>query len=241
MKTSWRTLMVVPLLVAGCAVQASPPQPVAVVTQPAAPPTFTGEVWTWDEQTNVVTLRRGGQNVRVQVTPDQIKGLRLHETATVRGELAPPADLIVTMGPGTLVPRGPMDEQQVTGKVTGVDPAGTMNVDTPRGPLTVWTPTPGGSTFKVGDDVKISMRVQALEVAATPAPPASPTTSEPAASAMTEPGEYAMVKGPIMASTPTGQITVQSPRGPVRVWVPDAGRYRAGQYAEVRTIVQPAR
>lgn len=244
MKTPWRTLIVVPLLVAGCAVKASPPQPVAVVTQPAEPPTFTGEVWTWDEQTNVVTLRQDTGTIRVQVTPDEMKGLRMHQTATLRGQLAPPADLVIMQGTATLVPRGPVDEQQVEGKVTAVDPAGTMNVDTTRGPITVWTPMPGTSAFKVGDDVKVRIRAQALEPVVAPTtstPPGETTTTEPAASVMSEPGEYAVVKGPITASSPTGQITVQSPRGPVRVWVPDASRYRPGQYAEVRTVVQPAR
>src|SRR4051812_16013146 len=57
---------------------------------PAAGPAYTGEVWTWDEQDSTVTLRRGAENIRVKVTPDQLRGLELHQKATVRGELAPP-------------------------------------------------------------------------------------------------------------------------------------------------------
>jgi hypothetical protein len=237
MKSPWCALMIVPLLAAGCAAKASPPT-AAAQAAPSAPTAFTGEVWTWDEQTSTVTLRQGTQTVRVKVTPDQLAGLRLHETARVQGQLAPPADVVTMTGPAALVAQGPVDEQQVQGKVTAIDPAGTMHIDTSRGPVTVWTPERGTSAFKPGDDVKVTMRVQALQPAAAPA--GQPAT-EPAASAPSEPGEYAVVRGPITASSPGGQITVQSPRGPVQVWVPDANRYRTGQYAEVRTVVQAAR
>src|SRR5689334_2643067 len=88
---------------------------------------FTGEVWTWDERESTVTLRRGTQDIRVKTTPDQIRGLQLHQTATIRGELAPPAALPVTVTPTvamTAVPRGQAEQQTVTGTVTAVDPSG---------------------------------------------------------------------------------------------------------------------
>ena len=78
-------------------------------TTSAMPPgtAFTGEVWTWDEQTNTVTLRQGMRDTRVIIGPDQIAKLRLHETKTVYGQLAPPAELPVVLveGPSTVVAR----------------------------------------------------------------------------------------------------------------------------------------
>ena len=61
--------------------------------------TFTGEVWTWDERENTVTLRRGGEEIRVKTTPDQMRGLVLHDRATIRGTVAPPAELVTTVTP----------------------------------------------------------------------------------------------------------------------------------------------
>src|SRR5687768_4480585 len=58
------------LLAAGCATQSASRAPGT---------TFTGEVWTWDENESTVTLRDGMEQVRVKVTPDQIRGLRLHQ------------------------------------------------------------------------------------------------------------------------------------------------------------------
>ena len=44
---------------------------------------YTGEVWVWDEQTGVVTLRQtGGGMFRVQMTPAETRRLRLHEVTT---------------------------------------------------------------------------------------------------------------------------------------------------------------
>ena len=96
MKTKgWLALGSLALLsLAGCASQTT-----ATAQAPASPPadTFTGEVWTWDERENTVTLRRGVQDIRVKTTPDQIRRLQLHQTATIRGQLAPPADLPSTI------------------------------------------------------------------------------------------------------------------------------------------------
>ena len=69
-------------LLAGCA--SIEPTPSA---QTAPDGVYVGEVWTWDERTNVVTLRTGATKVRVKTTPDTIARLRMHEMAAIRGTL----------------------------------------------------------------------------------------------------------------------------------------------------------
>src|SRR5438309_11741220 len=126
MKTMAR-LALVPLVLlplAGCASRTAP----AVAQAPAD--TFTGEVWTWDERENTVTLRQGSQTFRVKTTPEQMRGLQLHQIATIRGQVAPPAEIPRTITPAvamTPVPRGPVDQQTVTGTVTAVDPSGRIS------------------------------------------------------------------------------------------------------------------
>jgi len=224
------------LLMAGCT--GRPAAPAA-----AAPPAtiFTGEVWTWDEQINVVTLRQGAQIIRVKVTPDQLIGLRLHQIATLRGEPAGPAEIeTFTTPPPALVPAGTPDRVEATGIVTTVAPGGILAATSERGPIRVWVAM--ATSFRPGDRVRVEMRVQPLEPAppGTPAPQAAPLP-EPAASPATAPVDHARVTGRIMGVDPAGRITVESARGPVEVWVPSAARYRAGQSVEVRTSVRPAR
>ena len=36
-----------------------------------------------------------------------------------------------------------------------------------------------------------------------------------------------------------GRITVESPRGPVTVWLPETARYGVGETVEVRTALHP--
>src|SRR5207253_1261536 len=100
------------------------------------------------------------QTFRVKTTPEQMKGLQLHQIATIRGQVAPPAELPRTMTPAvpmTAVPRGPVDEQTVTGKVTAVDPNGRLSIDSERRPLHVWV---GESPrYKVSDSVQVRTNV----------------------------------------------------------------------------------
>ena len=51
----------------------------------------------------------------------------------------------------------------------------------------------------------------------------------------TEPGDYAIVSGRVLGADPRGLLTVESPRGPITVWVPDTTPYPVG------SAVQPAR
>ncbi|MGH7341393.1 MAG: hypothetical protein ACREKH_12965 [Candidatus Rokuibacteriota bacterium] len=207
---------------------------------------FTGEVWTWSEQDNTITLRQGAQDIRVQVTPDQFIGLQLHSIRTIRGTLAPPKELplVIVEGPSTVAPRGPADESEVVGSIAAVDPGG-LTVNTPNGPVRVWRAT-DGLPFTAGANVRVRMRVQPLDIvmlrpgqtAVAMTTPAA--TIDPAASPRTEPGDYAVIMGRVLAVDPSGRLTVESARGPITVQVPNMTRYKVGDTVEVRTSVHPA-
>src|SRR5437867_4714623 len=174
------------LLLAGCATTAPPAADMGA---------FTGEVWTWDEQTGIITLRQGGQTVRVKAAPDQFRGLDLHSMRTVYGVLAGPAEIQTTMTPPVpLMAVGAPDEMNVSGRVTSIDSVGKVAIDTERGHVERWGAQATSSVVKVGDQAAVKMRVQPM----APAPPGhSPTstTLDPAASPTSEPGEYAVVRG----------------------------------------------
>jgi hypothetical protein len=221
----------VSLIVTGCATQS---------TRPAAAGTaYTGEVWTWDEQESTVTLRRGTEDIRVKVTPDQIRGLELHQKATVRGELAPPMEIPRVLTPAMAlrpVPRGPVDQQTVNGVVTAADPRGRLSVESDRGPLHVWAASGADQRFKPGAKVRVEMAVQPVDM--IPAGAGAPTT-DPAASPSTpsQPGDHAIVTGRIMGIAKNGTLVVESPTGPVQVWVADSSKYRVEQPVQIRTSV----
>jgi hypothetical protein len=222
---------------------------VGCATTTAAPPgttAFSGEVWTWDEQENTITLRQGPRDIRVNVTPDQFIGLQLHSNRTIYGTLAAPKALptVLVDAASTVVPRGPADELEMVGTIASLDPAGKVVVNTPQGAVQVWRAT-GGLPFTPGGNVRVRMRTQPLDVVivqpgqTAPATPASAAMS-PSASPRTEPGDYAVVMGRITAVDPAGSITVESSRGPVTVRVPNAARYKVGETVEVHTSVHPA-
>ena len=237
MKTPMRLALVSLVLVqlVGCASQ----------TRSAQTPgdTFTGEVWTWDERENTVTLRRGAQDIRIKTTPDQMRGLVLHQTATIRGQVAPPADVPSTVTPAvamTAVPRGPVDQQTIAGTVTAVDPSGRLSINTERGPLHVWVAAGANQRFAPGDRVQVVMFVQTVEmVPATggAAVVAAPTDS--AASMSSQPGDSAVVTGRVIG-VDRGVLVVESPTGPIQVWVGDSPRYAVSQPVQVRTRVSKA-
>jgi len=220
------------LLLAGCAAQgASRPQ--------ATGESFTGEVWTWDQRQSIVTLRQGEQTVRVKVTPDQLASLRLHQTATVRGELAPPPELnlIVPAEPMTAVPRGAIDESELTGAVTMVDSVGRLSINSSRGPVHVWGASGVEQRYKPGQNVRVKVAVQAVDMVPTQGRPAVP--EDPAAMPGSEPGDYATVTGRIMGVNAGGALVVESPTGPIQVYVSDTNRYRVSDTVQVRTSVHP--
>ena len=224
-------VLVVAVMGAGCA-----------TTSARSPATaFTGEVWTWDEQVNTVTLRQASRDVRVQVSPDQLIGLRLHETKTIYGVLAAPSELPLLMveGSSSLVPRGAPDETEVIGTVASVDPAGRVTVATPQGAVQVWRAADGGM-LNPGARARVRMRVQPLDVVMVQSGYTPPEAAvDLAASPRTEPGHYAIITGRILAVDPIGGLIVDSPRGPVSVRVTNVTRYRINDTVQIRTSIHP--
>jgi hypothetical protein len=232
------------------AVSASPGTMIAMATQPAAQPAGTGRyagmVWTWDAERNIVTLNEGGQKFRVLVTPDQIARLRLHEHATVTGTLLGPDALETVTLPAqsmTAVPNGPATRAEVTGRISAIEPNGVAMVDSPRGTLRVWLAEGGQSRFAPGRPVKVDVTVQPVRlvpVASAGGQASAPTIVTSPAPAPTEPGDQAVVAGRILSITSTGTMSIDSPRGPIIVWVPDAASFRVGDFVQVRTVVVQA-
>jgi hypothetical protein len=216
----------------------------ACATQQPAPSgtAFTGEVWNWNEQTGIVTLRQGGgQLIQVKVTPEQMTNLQLNQMRTVRGEQVPLPDIErVMLPPGRLVPKGQADALEMTGTVASVDPAGKAAISAARGPVEVWVATPT-TAVRTGEAVRVRMQVQALDVLPVIAGETPPPAAPPAPAVGSEPGDYAAVRGAVRAIDPAGRLTVDSPRGPIQVWVPRADRYAVGQFVEVHTAVHPTR
>jgi hypothetical protein len=231
--TAWLIVMVL----AGCAT----PRAATTPTRPTAT-TFTGEVWTWDQPAGTITLRQsGGQIIRVKAPPDQFDGLRLHQTVTIQGELAGPAEIErVMLPPGTLVPRGQADEMEVTGTIARVDPAGKAAINSARGPVEVWVAMPT-TALRPGEEVRVRMQVQPLQVQRASPGEVPPAMPPPAPAIGDQPGDYATVRGPLRAVDPAGRLTVDSPRGPIQVLVPRPDRYAVGEFVEVRTAVVQAR
>jgi hypothetical protein len=214
---------------------------------PAPGESFTGEVLAWNAEAGTITLRRGLETVRVKAPPEEFSGLRLRETATVRGTLAPPGDIerVVIPAPRdyAVLPRGPVDVAEVTGRLATIDVGGVAAVDTPHGSLLVWT-SPGETPLRPGQDVRLRLRVQTIEVVArerAAAAGAAPAAPEPSTFVGSEPGDYSVVTGHILRITPSGVISVESPRGPVDVWLADVTRYRVGDMVQVSTSLNALR
>ena len=220
------------LVLTGCAAQTAP-------SAQATGETFSGEVWTWDERQAIVTLRQyDGTMVRVKATPDQIAGLQLHQRATLRGEVAPPAELrlVVPAEPMTAVPRGAVEQSELTGAVSMVDSVGRLSISSPRGPLHVWGASGVDQRFKPGQNVRVKVAVQAVDMVPTRTRPDVPSE---AAKPGAEPGDYATVTGRVIGVNSGGGLVVESPTGPIQVYVGDAGRYRVSDTVQVRTSVHP--
>jgi hypothetical protein len=215
------------VLANGCATSARP-QPTGTA--------YTGEVWTWDEQESTVTLRRGAEDIRVKVTPDQIRGLELHQKATVRGELAPPMEIPRVITPAMAlraVPRGPVEQHTVNGVVTAADPRGRLSIESDKGPLHVWAASGADQRFQTGAKVKVDMAVQPVDMVPAGSG-ADPAVSPPAAS---QPGDHAIVTGRVMGIAKNGTLVIESPTGPVQVWVADSSKYRVEQPVQIHTSV----
>jgi hypothetical protein len=227
MKTLIILSVVGSLLLTGCASSRAKPPGTA----------YSGEVWTWDEKESTVTLRRGAEDIRVKVTPDQLRGLQLHQYATVRGELAPPMEIPRIITPAMqvrAVPKGPIDQNVVNGTVTATDPRGRVSIESERGPLSVWAASGADQRFQPGARVRVDMAVQAVDMV----PAGAAASADPAASVSSpQPGDHAVVTGRIMSIDKRGTLVVESPTGPVQVWVTDTSKYRVEQPVQVRTHV----
>ena len=223
------------LLLAGCATTTTAPAPTSGAQ------IYTGEVWTWDQPNNIVTLYKGGQITRVKISPAEMRTLRLHEQARVTGELAPPADLltVTNTGPVTFVPRGQAETMEVKGTVASVDPQGRLAVTSDRGPVHVWAASGADQRFTKDAPVTVKMTVQPVDAKPVAAGQPAPATT-PAASPTSEPGDHAVITGRIIGVNPGGILVVESPTGPVQVLVTDGGKYKVGDWVEIRTSVRTA-
>ncbi len=217
------------LLLAGCATSAP------VAPPPDDPNRFTGEVLVWDDAERIVTLQTDDGQVRVRVSAAEPISPRLREAVTVRGEIAPWGEPSVLPGQAyRFTPTGPEDQTRVTARVVAIDIEGRIIVESERGPTEVWVTD--ATRYGFGDPVEIGMTVRPGWLERIPGAPARAPAPR-----WTEPGDHAVVAGRILSVNPGGTITVDSPRGPVIVWVTRTlARYRAGESAEVRTRVRPA-
>ena len=247
-------ILVVLLLLVGCttastttstgptpvAVAAPPPTAVIVTPQGAPAGRYSGMAWTWDTERNIVTLYDYGtaKTIRVLTTPDQIARLRLHESATVTGQLLAPDNIgtvVVMGGPMNAVPNGPASTTEISGQVTAIDSNGVASIESARGPIRVWVADGAQSRFSAGRPVKVHVSVQPVRMVAVSGAggQASPTM----AVSPSIPGDSAVAVGRVLGVTPNGALAIESSRGPISVWVPDAVNFRVGDFVQVNTVV----
>src|ERR1044071_1936758 len=104
-----------------------------------------------------------------------------------------------------------LDQTEVSGTITAVDPSGKISIATSRGPLDVWGATPVRNQFRVGTPVRVKTALQAVTFVPlnTGASPAAP---QPAALAGGGPGDHAVIIGRILAVDPTGRLPMGARR-----------------------------
>jgi hypothetical protein len=227
------------LLLAGCA---SAPAPL-----PAGAQTYVGEVRNWNSKNNTVTLFQPDVGlVHLKVTPEQLVGLQLNQTARMQGVRIEPADLLVLVpsGPVTPVPKGPAEIVELNGTVTSVEPGGRLAVNTDRGPIQILAASGADQRFSPSAPVMVRISVQPMNLVSAPAvgqtvTPA-PTPVGNSASPNSEPGDHAVSTGRVLSVSPGGLLVVESPSGPVQV-VANAARYTVGEVVQVRTSARAVR
>ncbi len=257
MKTAAAITTVAALLLTGCATYdtASSPATPTVAVAPAAPgvvaapvETFRGEVWTWDEREHTVTLFKDGKQFRVLVSPDQMRTLQLHQNVTLRGQLAPPAALPTVVVPAqamTPVARGEAEKIELTGAVATADPSGRVSITSGRGPVHLWVASGADQRFHPGSQVRAVVTIQPVAMVPGSAGGTSPSASPGSDTLATSPSgntteDYSVVVGRIMGVNPNGSVVIESPTGPIQVWVAAPDRYRVSDFVQVRTSLQPA-
>ena len=152
------------LLLAGCA---SAPAPL-----PAGAQTYVGEVRNWNSKNNTVTLFQPDVGlVHLKVTPEQLVGLQLNQTARMQGVRIEPADLLVLVpsGPVTPVPKGPAEIVELNGTVTSVEPGGRLAVNTDRGPIQILAASGADQRFSPSAPVMVRISVQPMNLVSAPA------------------------------------------------------------------------
>jgi len=233
------TAVAIALLLAGCA------------TAPAPLPgsqTYVGEVRNWNSKNNTVTLFQPTGLVHLKVTPDQLVGLQLNQTARMQGVRIEPADLLVLVpaGPVTPVPKGAAEILELNGTVTSVDPGGLLTVNTDRGPLRILAASGADQRFTQSSPVIVRVSVQPMDLVAAPAPGQAAALPSPmpvgdSASPASEPGDHAVSTGRVLNLGPRGALVVESPSGPIQVAVADPARYKVGDVVQVRTTARAVR
>jgi len=223
-------------------VMVAPPPATVIAPQPAAPiMRYDGMVWTWDKERNIVTFYDYGtaKTFRVLTTPDQIARLRMHENGSVSGQLLAPDNLgtyVVTTGPVTPVPNGAASTADITGQITGIDANGVASINSARGPLRVWVADGAQSRFSGNRPVTVHVVVQPVRMMAVSGVGGQASGPTMAVSP-SMPGDSAVAVGRVLGTSPTGALTIESARGPISVWVPDAANFRIGDFVQVNTIV----
>jgi hypothetical protein len=236
MKTA--VMLVTVLVLVGCALTVE--AQTVVVGQAPATGKYSGMAWTWDSARSIVTLYDAGKQFRVQTTPDQIARLNHHQWVTVSGTLLGPEPIetvLLPSQPMTALANGPAVNTEVSGTMSAIDANGIATIDSARGPLRVWVAEGAQSRFSSGAPVKVIVNVQPVRmvaVAGTGGQASGPTLAAPAPI----PGDQAVVVGRILAVNPNGTLSVESPRGPVSVWVPDAANFKVGDFIQLQTVVQ---
>jgi hypothetical protein len=213
-----------------------------VVKQPGTTGKFSGMAWTWDTQRSIVTLHDGVNQYRVQTTPDAIARLNHHQWVTVNGTLLGPEPIetvLLPAQPMSPIANGPAATAEVNGQITTIDPNGVAAIDTARGPLRVWLADNAQSRFSSGRPVKVVVNVQPVRMVAVSGAggqASGPTLASPAPL----PGDQAVIVGRVLAVNPAGTLSIDSPRGPITVWVPNVNTFKTGDFVQVQTVVQPS-
>jgi len=252
MKTLVLLLTVVVLV--GCALTVNaqtvvvPAPGTTIVVPPGQPATlatgrFSGNAWTWDTERNIVTLNDAGRIFRVHTTPDQIARLQHHQWVTVSGTLLGPDPIetvLLPAQPMTALASGPAANVEIAGQLGAIEPNGTATVQSARGPLRVWVAENPQSRFQNGQNVKLHVTVQPVRMVAVSGGGGQASGPTLAMAPAPIAGDSATIVGRIVGTSPTGQLTVESPRGPITVWVPDATSFKVGDFVQVQTVVGPA-
>jgi hypothetical protein len=142
-----------------------PAQPMtAMVSGPATSAEVVGQVTSIDPSgVAVIDTARGPMRVWVADNAQS----RFAQGRPVKVHVAvQPVRMVAVSGAGgqasgptmAVPPPVPGDQALVVGRVLSVNPSGVMTVESPRGPITVWTSSP--AAFKVGDFVQIQTVVQ---------------------------------------------------------------------------------